>query len=372
MLIIIKSHILRRIYILLLLSLIDFPVLFSQNTDFIIDTKIQYGTILPHRIFMRHLLTGHATYAMISLSKPLYGNKPWEQIYNYPAKGIAFHYLNLGNPEQLGNVYGIFPYISFPCIRSENYTFGYRWGAGAGFLEKPFDRKDNYKNNAIGTKINFLMSVMLESKWRINNNFALTADLGITHLSNGDFKQPNLGINVATFGLGASYNIIQRQPAVFLKDTLPAPDKGLTYTFIAAFGLKETIPADTSNYLVYTIYSNFTKPAGKRRRLGLGLDIFYDASNIALYNSDTNNTVSDKKTEFIKPGIHFSHELVIGKLQVVTEMGVYIYDKYKKDGNIYHRVAMRHYIYKKLLFNFSIKSHWINADYIEWGLGYRF
>src|SRR3972149_2833156 len=118
MLIIIKSHILRRIYIFLLLSLIDFPVLFSQTTDFraslktqdfcsdsrrkkflnrslpivnedlkisdnaeggqkdkflevafIIDTKIQYGAILPHRTFMRHLLTGHAAYTMISLSK---------------------------------------------------------------------------------------------------------------------------------------------------------------------------------------------------------------------------------------------------------------------------------------------------------------
>ena len=381
-----KSHILKRIKIILLLFLIYFPDVLSQAakeslfTDVIIDAKVHYGTIMPHRKFMRHLVTGHSTFAMISVSKQLYGNKSWEQIYNYPAKGFAFHYINLGNQEQLGNAYGIYPYISFPCIRSKNYTFSYRWGAGVGFVEKPFDREDNYKNNAVSTKINFLMSVMLESRWKINNYLSLTADFGFTHMSNGDIKLPNLGINVADLGLGVSYNIAQKgfdrkdkgKEFVFRKDTLSHPDKGLVYTFMAVFGVKKTIPVDVRNYLTYAIYSNFTKSVGKRRRLGLGIDIFYDDSNIALYNSDTTNTFSDKEIEFIKPGIHFSHVLVIGKLMAVTEIGVYLHDKYKRDGPIYHRIALRHYIYKNLLFNFSVKSHWANADYFEWGLGYRF
>lgn len=381
-----KLHVLIRIELVFLLFFIDFPVSLSQTakeslfTDIIIDTKVHYGTIFPHRKFMRHLVTGHSTFAMISLSKQLYGNKPWERIYNYPTKGIAFHYINLGNPEQLGNAYGIYPYISFPCIRSKNYTFSYRWGTGAGFIEKPFNREDNYKNNAVSTKINFLLSVILESRWEIHNRLSLTADFGFTHMSNGDVKLPNLGINIADFGLGVSYNIAQKgfdrkdreKEFVFRKDTLPEPDKGLAYTFIAAFGVKEITPVDVRTYLVYTIYSNFTKPVGKRRRLGLGIDIFYDGSNIVLYNNNKTNTFSDKEIEFIKSGIHFSHELVIGKFLAVTEIGVYINNKYKGDGPIYHRVALRHYIYKNILFNFSIKSHWANADYIEWGLGYRF
>ena len=136
--------------------------------------------------------------------------------------------------------------------------------------------------------------------------------------------------------------------------------------------MKRTSPADEASYKVYAIGGDATWATGRKRRLGFGFDIFYDESNKVIHNRDTTNQFSDNDVEFVRPGIHISHDLVIDRLSVVTQMGVYLYSKYKGDGMIYHRVAMRYLLYRGLFFNFSIKSHWANADNIEWGFGYKF
>lgn len=345
--------------------------------NFIISGKMHYGFLWAHHTKMDYLVKGHVPAFEISLGKQTSGNQFWEQLYNYPAIGVSFLHFNLANPDNLGNANGVLGYVNFPLIRKKKFMWSYRFGTGIGVVDKPFDRITNYKNSAIGSQLNILITLLTETKWTLSKNLSLSTGIGLTHFSNGAFKTPNLGINLPTVNIGASWHpstSLRGEPhANFKRDTLPKIGKEIEYSLIAAFGIKEIDPVGGSKYAVYTLSGNITKAVSMKRKLGIGLDIFYDRSNIKRYQPDSsgNNVLTGKESEFIRPGIHFAHELVISKLTAITQMGVYFYTKLKGDGYIYHRFALRYILSEHIFVNLSLKTHWAKADFIEWGLGYK-
>ena len=51
-------------------------------------------------------------------------------------------------------------------------------------------------------------------------------------------------------------------------------------------------------------------------------------------------------------------------------MGAYIRDYYKPEDPVYHRIGMRYQFTNGLVANFTLKTHFGRADYLELGLGY--
>ena len=60
------------------------------------------------------------------------------------------------------------------------------------------------------------------------------------------------------------------------------------------------------------------------------------------------------------------------RLMVPIEFGFYAYSKNKSVGFMYHRIGLRYQVSKHLLFNLTLKTHFAVAEYIEWGLGWKF
>jgi hypothetical protein len=50
--------------------------------------------------------------------------------------------------------------------------------------------------------------------------------------------------------------------------------------------------------------------------------------------------------------------------------GAYVRDVYNPDGPVYFRIGSRYQFPKGILLNFTLKSHFAKADYMELGLGY--
>ena len=51
-------------------------------------------------------------------------------------------------------------------------------------------------------------------------------------------------------------------------------------------------------------------------------------------------------------------------------MGHYLYNGWKDDGNIYHRICLNYY-FEKLFICLNLKTHYARADMVELGVGYR-
>ena len=330
-----------------------------------------YGFIMVHRDNMSHLVKGHVPAFELSLEKQTSGLYDWNGVYNFPSIGVALSYADLGNKDQLGSGTAVFGFVNFPIIRKEKFNLKYRFGSGIGHISEPFDREFNHKNTAIGSEINLFIQLQFQAKFRVSKKLGVITALSLSHFSNGSYKVPNLGLNIMSMSVGMTYDIGDYE----LADTEKVKkkhDKGLDLNIEAGFAVREVYPVGQSKFgaLLFTVEG--TRRVDRRRKLGIGLDGFFDESNMIRYNRDTLNVTSNNQAAFIRYGVHFSHELVIGRFSAITQMGVYLYTKYKKDGLFYHRFTSRYQISEHIYLVASCKTHWAVAQYISFGVGYKF
>ena len=71
-------------------------------------------------------------------------------------------------------------------------------------------------------------------------------------------------------------------------------------------------------------------------------------------------------------GVFGSYNFRFNNTQLFAQVGVYLLYTIKPIQAIYPRVGVRQRIVKDLYANFSIKASFFKAEYIEFGLGYRF
>ena len=74
----------------------------------------------------------------------------------------------------------------------------------------------------------------------------------------------------------------------------------------------------------------------------------------------------------LRPGINAAYQLGMSRLAFIFNLGYYLGGKEKSNGPLYEKISVQYGFTKKLYASVMIKVHWGRADYIGWGLGYRF
>ena len=329
--------------------------------------RLHYGFLLAHREHVEHLV-GHTDGFEISLSRQSTGEKMWHQYYRYPHSGFTYVFLDFNNPEKLGNAHAGMVFINIPVERNEGFQLSFRMASGIGYLTKKYERVENYKNNVIGSHLNAAIQLNLETRYKLSQHLYFNFNAGLTHFSNASFQTPNLGINNPSVNFGLTYQIDKTTPLIH-SERLPY-NKNIQVDVLYAAGIKETYPTTGKQYVAHSLSSTMMKQVGYKIRLGVGLDMFYDLSLV--HAQRTENRHFTNNFEIVKSGIHFSNELMMGKLAVLFHMGMYLIDKYNLDGNIYHRLGYKYLINEHFFVNLTLKTHYGKADYAEWGVGWKF
>ena len=355
-------------YGLLMGLMIFFKSFIAQESknNFGAAVNYHFGFISPHNVLVNEIIKGHAQITELSFYQQTDGEKQWQRYFNYPKLGISAMYINSGNPISLGNIYGVFPYIDFP-LNHWKITWNLKFGYGIGFIEKPFDRKTNYKNLAIGSHINAL--IFMNSHWNfpITERINLSTGVSLTHFSNGSLKRPNLGINIFSLNAGVSYcfgnQITTNEP------TDEKREKEISHSVLATVGLKEIDPIGGNKYMVYNTSYNLLKVITNKSSIGIGADFSYNTSLeqlvVRLQHEDKG------KLSNFNAGISGIYAMDIGKISMMFQTGGYVYRVYKQDNVVYTKIGTRYRFTDKLFFNLSLKTHFFVADFIEYGIGYR-
>lgn len=333
------------------------------------ETKVHYGFIMPHHKYIQYLSTGHFTAFELNVGKQTNGRKKWHQLYNYPYIGLSFWTANMANPEVLGSVYTLYPYLNFNLVDHRKLDFNFRFGTGIAYITKKFEPFDNYKNLLIGTNLNVAISLLYELKWAIQQHIQLSTGVGMTHFSNGALKMPNLGINIPTVNVGVAYLLNTNKPFFVPTESLCKKDTTkFEIQSIVSGGIKEIYPACGDKFGVFSWSNSLIKTWSLKRKIGVGIDLFWEFSNI---RSLKRQGIEVKHAyEVIKPGVHVLHQLRFSRLSLVTQIGFYIYAKDKSDGPIYDRLALQYKLNNNILLNVALKTHFAKADFVEWGIGY--
>ena len=103
----------------------------------------------------------------------------------------------------------------------------------------------------------------------------------------------------------------------------------------------------------------------------LGVDFMYDPGKYKIAEALQLN-IENSFRNLHQWGIVFGHELYINKVGVLIQYGRYLHDPLHLDRNAYQRYACRYYFSPTFFGGLALKAHSGSADWVEWGMGYKF
>lgn len=373
---------LKRIIITIAFILPTAYYVFPSDKNFFIDNNIQietrfhYGFLLSHHLELEKF-KAHFPALEISLQKATFGSHRWEKEYDYPLIGISFWTSNLGGFKEIGNAYAIFPYINFPLFRKKESSLNFRIGLGLGYLGNKFDSKTNYKNFAIGSHYNIAANLQMEFRHSISKRLTFGGGLALTHFSNGSLKTPNYGLNIITADIFITYflhNPKRYGGRMVLPELFPYEFDGRKYlevnmSFIVSN--KDMRQVLGKRFMVYATFANIMKRISYKSKFGLGIDLTADQSE-KYYLEQSITDEGTLQGSYVKTGISAAYELMISRMSILFNLGMYVSGKERRNGDAFQRLTLKYAINKSLFTNIILTTNTGKADYIGIGLGYRF
>ena len=400
------------------LCFVQFCIFFlhSQTYDnYSIKAEYLQGIIMKHNKHLENLVKGPSQGVSLSVEAQTAGEKPWHQYLNFPRIGASFTYIALSNPESLGNIFALYPYMQIPIIRTDFFSINMRPGAGLSYITKYYGNaphlegtlngangEANAANAAIGSALNVFLAFGGNLEVPITQGFSLTADYAWNHVSNGSVVQPNSGINMMNAYVGLKYSPNYKNYQKPMRKDVGDISRDFSFEITASGGVRQLYYRDGKNYGIASLGLGVYRPMANFYRMGLGADVFYDgvfgAVNIG-NNVDTHYKrtyiESDELKNKLRAGISWQHEFIVGRLIAGFHFGLYLYDpiknlepydkkgeeqksliyKYdidKEDGWLYTRAVAKYMLSDHFFASIGLKTHLQKAEFIEWGLGYRF
>ena len=378
----------------------------SQQYSF----KIQgiYGNIQPHDTHVKALIDKPVTGTEISVEFQTMGEYPWQQFQGFPSIGVGAVWLNLGNPEKLGNAFAIYPYISYPLLHTKYFNLKIKGGMGASYLTKTYYNTNTDSlgntypslantNGAIGSHLNIYFSGGGSLEIPITRGWSLTTEYTWNHMSNGSAAVPNSGLNLLNGFIGLKYFPNYKKFSAPVRQKLNNLPRKYSVELIAAGGFRQLYYQDKKTFPIASLVLGVYRPITNFYRMGLAIDGFYDGAYDGNTKSQRTYITSNELKNKIRVGISWQHELLWGRLTGGFDFGLYLidplknlspytdaqsgtlnkpliysYDIDKEDGWFYTRATLKYALDKHFFLSTGLKTHLQKAEFIEWGLGYKF
>ncbi|WP_338731647.1 acyloxyacyl hydrolase [Mangrovimonas cancribranchiae] len=346
---------------------------FAQDklTTSTFDVNYFKGNIALHNNDILHLIKGHPEGFILSWNKKTFGNQDWQQRYNYPDYGVSFAYQNLKN-DVLGNNYSLYAHYNFYFLKRHVML---RVGQGLAYATNPYDKVENHKNIAFGSRLLSSTYLMLNyKKERLFDKFGLQAGLSLIHYSNANVKAPNTSVNSLTLNVGLTYNLEDEEPEYVYNIKKEKFTEPIKLNVVLRGGINESDFVGSGQYPFFVVSAYADKRLGHVSAVQLGADVFFSEflKELIYYQSvayPEENVSGDE--DWKRVGVFAGHELFINKMSVVTQLGYYVYYPYDFEGRTYLRIGLKRYFGKKLFGALTLKSHGAKAEAVEFGVGIR-
>ena len=377
---------LKKGVLCLLLFIISNPACYAQDSTGLLYRFLHDGHLgiavndLPGFIWahsdQNKNIYGPGNSFEVQFIKKTTGKQPWEIKYRLPRISLALMYCDFGKPSLTGKAISIIPQFEFGIIRKPHAELNFKLGTGLGYLTKIFDAQDNYKNITIGAPLNLAFQAMLVYHQRLYQNIELNAGFGLMHFSCGNIRLPNLGINYPSASIGVSYFLsdpyIRQVPLMDSLHQVLDKEKKWGYYFFGGWAYKEQGNERFRRFDVFTLSSNFQYKMSMRSTWLAGIDVFYDKSYFYLSTPDLHNYTSARLKDNLQSAITVGHDLKAGKISMITQLGIYTYYPYKVKKPVYERIGLKAQVYKGIFIGSFLKTHFMQADFVEWVAGYQF
>ncbi len=325
------------------------------------------GTLLAHNHAVQNIAHAKTWGIAFDLSKQMTDSVSYSYCRTYLRRGVSFSFFDLGTPI-LGMGF-ISSYFLEPVYRVGNkIQLQFRGDVGAGYFTNPYDSIKNPFNNNYSQHITPYLRVSAGFGFHLTHHISLEGNASLHHMSNGNYREPNAGLNWNTFSATLlyypEYNAFPRYkkpPRYRWSENKAGMDVGLMYVPKQGYHRKWN---NTRNYML-GIFVTGSKKVGRISAITAGAEIscnkFVDASTAVDGNSRPG----------VVGGLHIGHEFLLNKIIFSQQVGAYIthYPSFYK--SIYHRWGLRYQVSPRLYAGFNMKVHKYTADFIDLRIQYK-
>lgn len=348
----------------------------QPGAGFGIEVNTLAGKVIKHSSKFTLPIPPLSTAQDLNFVWQTYGRKDWQQRRNFPMVGIGFTYTDYGNNLVLGRCVGIYPNIQVPIIRRENMEWTFRFGDGLGYVTKKFQSRGatDTENIAIGSHLNDFAIFMTDMRFHMDDHLDLQFGMNFTHISNGDYHQPNLGVNMAGIHMGIRYFPATSRPRFVRKELKPLSDRVLVQARFSV-SYKEARAKDSLIKPAYLGALYVSKRWLNKNKVFFGIDYAYHEDIYAFLKNYGVNYGHEPGHSWDGAFI-FGNEFLVGRLGLITQVGLYYkqtflkYEPiYEKIGGHFYLIQREHGAVKEVFLSGLLLTHWIVAQLAEFGVG---
>lgn len=350
---------------LFFLGLIAANFAFSQNSrnSFFnyssFGAQYYYGTSIGHtfdRIRDSRPYSGELFYQRQIGVSPF-----WNHTKRLPQWGLGLSATHAGS-QYVGKIVCIYPFVKLPVYTVGPLQGNLRFGFGAAWVEKPYDKVTNPEDLLLSQRISSHANISFQNEVRLSSHHFINVTGMFYHVSNAKTSLPNLGINIPSVSLGYRYafNGETRKPS-FINDSL---DKKFFKKIFLTAGVKQMQVPDSSYYLVEVLSGEIGKQLSYSSTVSIGVYITHDES---VKTDPLVKHLGAVKNSQV--AVYGSYEYNLGRLSIPVQFGVFIYNSNSK---LLESVGFRYKISQHWLAELLLKSHLHRADLMHLGVGYKF
>jgi len=351
----------------------------APGSGFGVETNFIAGKIIKHTYKFTAPIPPLSTALDVNFVWQTYGKKDWQQRRKFPVIGIGITYTDYGNNAVFGNCLGIYPNLQIPLIRGPKMEWTLRVGDGLAYVTRKYQTASpvDTVNNAIGSHLNDFANFTTDLRYHFNDHWQLQCGLTFTHISNGDYHQPNLGVNMLGINAGAQYYPVTYKPKHIVRELPNLSNRWLMEVRLGTAYNESRSPGNPElpSYMG-SLYASKRWKSKNKFFIGADYAFHNDVEAFlkwcALYRGHEGAHSWD--------GAVFSgNEFLMGRVGIMLQIGIYYHQTYLAFDPFYEKFGCNYYIIKnehgpikELFLSAMLLAHEITAQYAEFGIGTGF
>ena len=349
-----------------LLSMTVKPSQDSLKPAIALGVRPQYGFVILHSRDIRPIGQSYPRGLSVDVSWHRISEKAYSSCLCFPRIGVSTTFWDFDNPEVLGkgvtSVFFLEPFFGATHIMS----FSIRSGFGLAYANKPYDDVKNPDNLSYSTRLSFAMLLAANLNYRLNDRIMLSLSANYNHISNGGMKEPNKGINYPSASIGLDYYLNDHLKFRNYESAdwrLAAGKRSKFHFWVSGTAKQISGSGELKRYPVVGLNARFARQVSRINALNVGLDFLSDgAHREEIQRSGSND-------DHLKAGVLIGNEFLLGRFNFSQQFGVYVYDPYNREADVYQRYGLDYQIIPGLFSGIGLKAHGHVADFLDFRIG---
>ena len=351
----------------LLFSMFDSSYAQERKSATVLGLSADIGYILKHSENLREFDDAYPVGIAVEWSKMLLTKSAWEFCNCIPKLGTELAYWRWDNPDILGNGVLALGFIE-PHFRTHKpLNLVFRAGLGGAYLTNPYNEETNPQNLSYSTDLSFAIMVGAGINYRLNSQWNVGLLAKYNHTSNGGVQSPNKGLNFPSisFRINKSLEPIDYPDFQKVENRKP-PDDPFRISVAHFSGWSNASVGDRDKFYVFGLNGKYSRWIGRRSAISAGTELIFD------YSRKEQIRLDDRDDNFVQAAALIGHEFWLGRVTFSQQLGIYYYNDYRINDDIYQRYGLTYSFSKHIFAGFNLKAHGHVADFFDLRIGYTF